>query len=411
MKKVNLSESFTPLLGILLLLSYDLLTYLAIGFSSSSIKIVYYAFFLLIYIVYLIFANKKNKIYFYTNDFTFKITLFFCITYLIRVIFDLYIKGINHVIYTNRITYVYLFVNGVIIPLFFLKSINYEKINFNVLYLLYSLLIFISLLISYNNISKGILYAIGGRYNANETLDTIGYGHLGITFFLIGFYFFNSSSKLYIKFFSILIMIFGLFSAGLANSRSPLVALICCLLFYIFLTKKFKTLFVLIILFFLIVVNINKIDYFFQSYGSSFIERVIYTVSENHEDITSGRNIIYKETINNILNNPFFGKSFLVQTNFWGVTYAHNSILDAFHATGLFGGILYIIIIITTLKNAFQIAKKKNEYLFISLIFIQYLIYSMFSRSLISLPILWTTIFLVNSIYTFEKQHVNKIRK
>ena len=66
--------------------------------------------------------------------------------------------------------------------------------------------------------------AFEGRIEANQLLDTIGYGHLALTFVLICFSLMGFYSGKW-RWLLVIPLSFGLFSMGIANSRSPFVAL------------------------------------------------------------------------------------------------------------------------------------------------------------------------------------------
>lgn len=393
-----------PIIILVLLFSYDLLTYLPELFSASIVKVIYYSFLILLYTLYILTIQRKGKLTFYPKDLFFQITSLFCLMFLIRIVYDLYIVNIIHTTYTNKFTYIFLFINSVIIPLFALKIIDYSKINFTKLYIIFSILIIFCLIISFNNvILQGF---IGNRYSANRGLDTISYGHLGITLFLLSLTFFINSTSLKIKILNCIVMLFGLFSSVLANSRSPIVALIGCIVFYTFVTKHYKILVVSLFAISLFVVFIDQINTFFLSFGSGFVQRIIQSVSlGSTSDVTSGRTTIYSIGIEQFSKSPFIGSSFLIQNGIFRGEYVHNLILEAFMSVGIWGGLFYISSILITLKNAYQLINIHQKYLFVSFLFIQYLIFSMFSRSIISLPLFWLSLFMVNSICIYEKKN------
>lgn len=411
-KIISIIKENLILLIILLLFSYDLLTYLPQSFTASIIKIIYYSLILFFYIVYFLIIQNRGKLNFYAKDITFKISVIFCFAFLFRLLNDLYIDNIYHFIYANKFTYIFIYFNCILIPLFVLRTLDYSKLDFNKLYIIYTILILFCLIITFTDVIQGTVMRIGSsRISANSNLDTIAYGHLGISLFLLGFAFYVNSHKLGTKIISVIIIIFGLFSAGLANSRSPIVSLIACIFFYIINEKKFRFLVYFSVSVFLFVVFIDKIDMIFRSFGSSFVERILFTfVNIDKVDVTSNRSGLYSTAIDIISNNPVFGSSFLIQKGSAKGFYVHNFVLEAFMSLGLLGGFLYITLIFVTVLNAFKLSRiNKKRYLLISLIFIQYLVYSMFSRSIISLPTFWVALFLVNSILIYEKRsHLNR---
>jgi len=393
-----------PAIIIVMLFSYDLLTYIPREFSVSGIKIIYYIIILLFYFIYIINIQKNGRIHYHRGNISFLFIVLFLFLYLLRVVFDLYVNDIFYIVYKFKFTFIFLFFNSILFPLFFLRIIDYSKINFKKLYFVLSFLISLALIISYKDIANRLIDSAGGRYSANIGLDTIAYGHLGITLFLLGFTFLINKSNLIIKIVSYTIMFLGIVSAGLANSRSPIVALMACILFYIFMTKNYKLFSIVLAIVVLIIFNFSKIDSFFQAYGSNVVGRIIFTLNNSGTtDVTSHRGEIYNQGLKIFINNPIFGNSFLLQEGSFKGSYVHNFIIESLMSLGLIGGLLFVTFLFSTVRNAYKLAKTNKKYLFISLIFIQYLIYSMFSRSILSLPLFWLSLFLVNNLYIFEK--------
>ena len=117
--------------------------------------------------------------------------------------------------------------------------------------------------------------------------------------------------------------------------------------------------------------------------------------------VTSGRDVLYQHAFENIWENPFVGSSLFIKGE-----YVHNSVLEAFLGTGIFGWALFLFIIISVLISAFRMAEKDKRYLFVSLLFIQYLTYSLFSRTLSMLPLFWLSMYLVIYLNATENESV-----
>jgi O-antigen ligase len=108
-------------------------------------------------------------------------------------------------------------------------------------------------------------------------------------------------------------MIFGLFSAFIANSRSPIAALIICIIFYAIASRNYKMQLMFILSLVLIIIFIDNIDSILQTFGSGFVERILSTINNSaYSDVTSGRNILYRIGLEQFKDSPFIGSSFLI---------------------------------------------------------------------------------------------------
>ena len=233
-----------------------------------------------------------------------------------------------------------------------------------------------------------------GRFRGNASMDTIAFGHLGTTITILALsLLYQSDIRLWHKVLSIFSIIFGLFITIAAGSRGAIVALFVCFLSYLYINgHKLKILIGLPILIALLFALIPILNDVLSSFGNHALERLyasIYDQSSLSSGVTSGRNLLYAQAIENIKNSPFLGSSLFINGE-----YVHNSILETFMGLGIFGGILFVIVIANALISSFSLAKNK-KYLFVSLLFIQYFTYSLFSRTLILLPLFWLSMYLV----------------
>ena len=200
-------------------------------------------------------------------------------------------------------------------------------------------------------------------------------------------------------------IVVGLFVSIAAGSRGALVALIVCFIAYLYMNgHKMKILIglpVLAGLFILLLPILNDILISFDNQALDRLYNSIYDPNSMEAGVTSGRDVLYQHAFENIWENPFVGSSLFIKGE-----YVHNSVLEAFLGTGIFGGALFLFIIISVLISAFRMAEKDKRYLFVSLLFIQYLTYSLFSRTLSMLPLLWLSMYLVIYLNATENESV-----
>ena len=394
--------TYLPIFIISLLFGYDSLSYLQDYIPAVILKIIYYLILFISYFIYFVKVQKNGIILYNYKSTLYVASLIFLIIYITRIVTDLYFFDVYHNVYSNEITYIIVFFNGIFLPFLFLRLINFKFVDLKILRNAMYLIILISIIITINNFfSDLVVQSVSGRLSAKEGVDSISLGHFGTSLVILSISILNTSKKYIYKIISVFSIFTGVIIMGLANSRGPILALLVCLIIYIWVKKKYSILMFLIFLMIIISSYIDSISEFFLSYGSDTVQRLLFTIENfnGQEDITSGRDNIYTEAFNVFSESPIFGDHFLLQKGAFKGEYPHNFILEALISNGLIGVILYLFIIITTFYQACKLMMLSREYTFISLLFVQYLVFSMTSRSMINLPVFWLLLFLVNSIY------------
>jgi O-antigen ligase len=394
---------------LILLLSFDLLTYGNELFGAVVFKSLYFSLLIILYF-YDLGPRFKLGMLKTKQDSFFHLCMLFLLMYFFRMFYDLYFENVFHSIYSNKITYFIIFLNSVILPLFFLKSLSLKKLDFNKLGLSLMYILFFVLLFSfYRIITQGVDNILAGRASANENLDTISYGHLGLTLFFVSLSnYTNLKSNNFIRIVCIMFMLFGFFSMAMANSRSPIVALFFVILYFAFASGKKKVIILFISFILLVVYFINEINEVLISYGSLFVERIISSLTSNDlESVTSERTVLFNLGINEFFENPFLGSSFLIQSPYYRGAYYHNFIIESFASLGVFGGGLFCVLLLITLRKCYMLIRLNKKYYFFCFLFLQYFVFSLFSRSMVALPVFWISVFMVNNIYAFEQKNKN----
>lgn len=338
--------------------------------------------------------SKNNR-----KDLLSGIILIYIFFLLIRLFYDFVIQDIFFFMYKSPVTLFFFVLNLIVFPAFFYKKyivdIDIKLLN---LYLLIYLGFFLILSIL-GNLSGTIVANTNDRYTGYGELDIIYYGHLGVSYIIIGIsIFINSKNKIFKTGGLIICCLLGFLAIVFSGSRGPFLALGCVLLYkYFSLIKSLKTFVWLVIIggfvliFFIdIILYIN--DFLIQFDITSFF-RVVNSLTE--ETSTSGRDILFFNALNDFVENPVFGKSYLLDDG----SYVHNIILEQFRALGFIGGSLFLIINIWTIKRGFHILKICPQYSLIPMLFMQYFIYGMFSRTIIALPQYWLCLFVLNNLF------------
>lgn len=131
--------------------------------------------------------------------------------------------------------------------------------------------------------------------------------------------------------------------------------------------------------------------------GSSTITRLILL----REQLASGdpaaagnRLEIYRTAIKQTIQSPLLGRGLEVQEV---QAYAHNNIIEAFMATGIFGGISFVFLVSVTLYRCFMILRYRKHYGWIACIFLVFFMRGLFSLSIID-PGFWYSMLAVLTV-------------
>lgn len=401
---INLLQWFI----LLAMFAYDGFTYLPEESNFALLKSVYYVFIFTAFVLIACLQMREAKLPVPpTNLISYGIQIFVWL-YFVRLFYDFMIAGVEQEIVTNPFAAVFLYVNAAIVPFYGFQFFRWDLINLRKLNTV-ALLIFLTMgTISMSYILNGkALEYIGsdGRFMGNASMDTIGFGHLGTTITLLAIsLFYQKGINILHKLLSLWAIVTGLFISVAAGSRGALVALIICFIAYLYINgHKMKVLIGLPILAVLLLALLPILnDFLLNTMDNHALERLynsIYAPENMDNDVTSGRDILYDKAWHNFINSPLIGSTFFIEGE-----YVHNSVLESFMGMGIFGGLLFIIMVIYSLVVAFHMAEQNKQYLFCTLLFVQYLSYSLFSRTLSMLPLFWMSLYLVHTLNTYRTQ-------
>lgn len=401
---INLLQWFI----LLAMFAYDGFTYLPEESNFALLKSVYYVFIFTAFVLIACLQMREAKLPVHpTNLISYGIQIFVWL-YFVRLFYDFMIAGVEQEIVTNPFAAVFLYVNAAIVPFYGFQFFRWDLINLRKLNTA-ALLIFLTMgTISMSYILSGkALEYIGsdGRFMGNASMDTIGFGHLGTTITLLAIsLFYQKGINILHKLLSLWAIVTGLFISVAAGSRGALVALIICFIAYLYMNgHKMKVLIGLPILAVLLLALLPILnDFLLNTMDNHALERLynsIYAPENMDNDVTSGRDILYDKAWHNFINSPLIGSTFFIEGE-----YVHNSVLESFMGMGIFGGLLFIIMAIYSLVVAFHMAEQEKQYLFCTLLFVQYLSYSLFSRTLSMLPLFWMSLYLVHTLNTYRTQ-------
>lgn len=401
---INLLQWFI----LLAMFAYDGFTYLPEESNFALLKSVYYVLIFTAFVLIACLQMREAKLPVHpTNLISYGIQIFVWL-YFVRLFYDFMIAGVEQEIVTNPFAAVFLYVNAAIVPFYGFQFFRWDLINLRKLNTV-ALLIFLTMgTISMSYILNGkALEYIGsdGRFMGNASMDTIGFGHLGTTITLLAIsLFYQKGINILHKLLSLWAIVTGLFISVAAGSRGALVALIICFIAYLYINgHKMKVLIGLPILAVLLLALLPILnDFLLNTMDNHALERLynsIYALENMDNDVTSGRDILYDKAWHNFINSPLIGSTLFIEGE-----YVHNSVLESFMGMGIFGGLLFIIMVIYSLVVAFHMAEQEKQYLFCTLLFVQYLSYSLFSRTLSMLPLFWMSLYLVHTLNTYRTQ-------
>lgn len=395
-----------------LLFMYDAFSYLPESANFAVLKVLYYCV-ICYYFVQLRFLQRETNVKGGAKSLILIGWLVFLFFYLIRILYDLFIKKVPQEITTNNYTIPILFICATFIPLLGFRRFNFSIIDYislaKALLLCYGFLIALSFYYFYTGQAFDYILA-DGRMQGNASMDTISFGHFGLSLTIISFFvIWNEWSRrnLWVLI-ALCCMILGFATVLSAGSRGAFVAMLICVMFLLWINKK-RVLaisaipLILVGFYFLFpIINVS-----FESIENSALQRFYDSLFTDMDPttLTSKRDLLYEEGINLALEHPIFGYSFLLDGS-----YVHNFFLEALLSVGFFGGFLFTILSVSCVFFSLKLAQSDCKYWLITILYIQYSVFSLFSRSMSILPIYWTLTFLI--VYSYvDNKYKNKCDK
>ncbi len=249
------------------------------------------------------------------------------------------------------------------------------------------------------------------RYDANSIVNSIGYGQSGCALSLVSLFGLISYKKNWLRILFILSFIIGMLSIAKAGSRSPVVVLALVMTFYLMARLgSINGLIIICIMITLVFVFIGPILEIMSLIGSDLAARLVSMV-ENKE--SSGRNVIWANVLNIIGESPVFGAYYVVPSGPGVGFYPHNFILEIFMGTGFFGGIPFVILLLISLKKAYKLLNINHPSTWIIILYLQMVVFGMFSTSLYSSQDFWVLIFYVitikNPVNTVSEKYISTV--
>ena len=395
MNNIGLKSS----LIIALLFLVDFVTFLA-GFAPVAIlKVIVYA--IVVILICNIWRSLPKNVY--ARSYLWSCICLYLLLLFFRLSADFFIPGEGFFLYKSPATILFFFIMTMVFPYVLLRR-KWLDIDVSKICVVCCVVISLCLATSLRDILSGAIVAAttGGQYDAGA-LDIISYGHYGLTLLLISIYVWVFSDSKWLKLLMFACAFLGTSGIVLSGSRSPIIALVVCvLLFFVSRYRKWYYIIPLILLLYLFSDQIAKLMFTFNDWLSSngihSFNRVVESLFGNGgsiDDVSSGRTKIYKKALEYITENPFLGYGYLLPDK----SYVHNIFIENFMALGFFGGSLFVIINIAALKRCIYVLRHNPKDSIFAILFVQYLIYGLFSRTTIAIAPYWLFMFLVFNIY------------
>ncbi|MBU0743762.1 MAG: O-antigen ligase family protein [Gammaproteobacteria bacterium] len=383
--KSTFFEDCLLLLYILGFVGFGLVSFLpdVVGVDSRVVTVPFRLFVLLLSLGIILAALLQRKMCF---NMGFKLFIVFWMFYLLRVFFYFLSPDLEIEHFAERYLLFAVVVSVIPSLAFFacIREVFLRRIEV-ILYSCLSLIVIVSIL----------LYLRSGvpvdRLTGNSAQNPIEFGHISVSLIFLSllFIFEGKGSFSFKKIVSLIMLFFGIGGLVLSASRGPLMSLIVVIVALLIFSKKRITSPKLANLFFLFIVLVILIPIVVsvaQNQGV-FVAHVfdlpwVETFSSSALDI---RIVLWKAGLKVFLNNPIFGDFF----SFFGFEYPHNIVIEAFSSAGIFMGIMLIVLIIHGVTRAIRLIKLGINTQWLGLLYLQFLIGSMFSGSLCTSDHFW----------------------
>jgi len=250
-----------------------------------------------------------------------------------------------------------------------------------------------------------------GRNMGNDILNHIGYGHMGVTAMILGLFVLlrigNVRKPWYLRLLAAATVCLGAFTILAAASRGALVAAIVLIpvVMYLGLRRGSRslTLGICIVLGFVLTATAAYLSRNGADIGRSLGSISAYSAANNS---VWARQNLYRDAWHDYLQHPWLGSS-IVEKN--SLFYPHNAIIEAFMATGTFGGTAFVLLILIAISRAIRLALRDPAMAWVPICFFQHLIGVMFSGGIWGNTVMWGMTAIVLGVEMPEQHLVRNV--
>lgn len=223
------------------------------------------------------------------------------------------------------------------------------------------------------------------RWNV-ESLNPISMGHLGVTAALLGTAILVSGrASIRVTAVSASLIFPGLSLALLSNSRGPLAALAAAVAVFVLARANRKS--TLALGFTLVAISIyiaSQRSSILFGHGGVFDR---FLAIEGGQDLSyNSRLTAFNSAFDQFLHSPIFGGPIEEPITRY---YPHNVVLESLMATGITGGIPFIILLVMSLTATWKLLRVDAPNTWLGLLTVQYIVGAQFSGALYNSPALW----------------------
>ncbi len=314
---------------------------------------------------------------------------FFWVFYCVRFIYDLGLVGIPLATSPSDMA-LYLF--GICLPTFVvLYQIRDMRLYRNAL--IWSMLALgaCSLASMFRTDTARDMEVSGIGYQGNQTLNHISYGHMGVTAMILGLFVLfqigGTKWPWYLRLLAAGTVCLGIFSMLASGSRGAMVAGLLTAPMVIYLGfqrgSKVLTIGTIVSLGAVLSATVEYLSLRGMNLKRLLISASAYTAA--NQSVYTRQNMA-REAWQQYLDHPWVGSSIVERSS---LSYPHNAVLEAFMATGTFGGTAFVLLVLTASYRAIRLMRRDASMAWVSVCFFQYLIGAMFSGGLWGNPLLW----------------------
>lgn len=193
-------------------------------------------------------------------------------------------------------------------------------------------------------------------------------------------------------------VVLGIYLLLASASKGPIVAFLIVILVFLF-ALDFRRMLIAVPIFFLVGVGMYAVAQQFEADGQfTLLSRLMGGVDGDDVGV-SARLVAFYGGWNQFLANPFFGSG--LEERQTG-TYPHNVVIEAFMATGLVGGGVFVVMIGRALTSSWHLLVGRSHHGWVALIFIQYLVGAQFSGAIYGSTVFWVFMVILLSGFVFK---------
>lgn len=330
--------------------------------------------FLVILLIFLFIIRKKLK----GNLSSFFIFLFFCGIFILRILYDIsqnafagyYLDGYEAMQY---------FIISIVLPGLCLILISYSAYDYKVIWyaLIISGLLFSGAAILKYSKFLGTVGRLTAATADEDVLSPLILSYCGALGIGLGILMISQWYNLRKRSVGLILIGLSIIPFFLGSSRGSLMALFIPILFIFLFNSNNKSKVQYLIL---SIVGMLLVFYLSDYLNSNIIDR-FQKVGIQDTGTLDSREMRWHQAILQFEASPIFGDG-LVLNGF--NNYPHNIILETFMATGLLGGIPFLVLLYIALRKTILIVKNHPELYWLAVLFLQALIQNMFSGSIVS---------------------------